>query len=63
MTSRERLLAVLDRQKPDRVPFSPLIGMYYVYSLPEMGISLNSLAIREEAPETSLREGSKLWEI
>jgi uroporphyrinogen-III decarboxylase len=29
MTSRERLLAVLRKQKPDRVPWSPLIDGYY----------------------------------
>jgi len=33
MTSRERLLAVIKREKPDRIPWSPLIDGYYVAGL------------------------------
>lgn len=33
MTSKERLLAVLRRGKPDRIPWSPLIDGYYVAGL------------------------------
>jgi uroporphyrinogen-III decarboxylase len=33
MNSRERLLAVLKKQKPDRIPWSPLIDGYYASGL------------------------------
>jgi len=41
MTSRERLMAVLTEEKPDRIPWSPLIDQYYLRSLPEQGYKFN----------------------
>lgn len=35
MTSRERLLAVLQGESPDRIPWSPLIEGYYIAGLPQ----------------------------
>lgn len=44
MTGRERIEAVLAGNIPDRIPFTPLIGRYYVMSLPGMGIPLETIA-------------------
>jgi hypothetical protein len=38
MTSKERLLAVLNDRRPDRIPWAPLIDGYYISSLAEQGI-------------------------
>lgn len=48
MTGRERIMKVLRGEEPDRIPFAPLIGVYYIRSLKELGFSLSELGdIRE----------------
>ncbi len=63
MTGRERILAVLAGEKPDHVPFVPLIGRYYVRSLPGMGIPLEEIAPWERAATPVLREGLNMHEV
>ncbi len=41
MTSRERLLAVLRHQEPDRIPWAPLIDGYFTNSLLEKNMKMN----------------------
>lgn len=43
MTSRERVLAVLNGQTPDRLPWAPLIDGYFTSSLPEQGLQMNEI--------------------
>src|SRR6056297_3634191 len=43
MTGRERIMKVLAGKEPDRIPFAPLIGVYYLASLEEMGVPLTAL--------------------
>jgi len=50
MTSRQRIMAVLQGRTPDRVPWVPLTGRFYVSSLPALG-----LPIEEFAPPDNLR--------
>ncbi len=63
MTSRERIMAVLEGRKPDRVPWVPLFGRYYVKSLPEMGLPIESFAPPGKATGPALRESLNLAEI
>lgn len=63
MTSRERLMAVFNGINPDRVPFSPLIGEYFLNSLPEMGIPLEKIAAASEAKTPALKRQKNLWRI
>lgn len=46
MTGKERIEAVLAGDLPDRVPWVPLIGRYYVKSLPAMGYGIEDFAPR-----------------
>ena len=48
MTGRERIMSVLRGQEPDRIPFSPLIGVYYIASLEKMGLPLTELGNIDE---------------
>lgn len=41
MSKRERILAALNNQEVDRVPWSPLIDNYFISSLPLQGKSMN----------------------
>ena len=45
MNSKERLLAVLKGKKPDRIPWSPLIDGYFLSSLKEKNIEMNSIEL------------------
>lgn len=63
MTSRQRIEAVLAGRKPDRVPWVPLIGRYYVSSLPALGYDLELLAPEEKKSGRALRRSLNLAEI
>jgi uroporphyrinogen-III decarboxylase len=63
MNSRQRIMAVLEGKKPDRVPWVPLVGRYYIKSLPEMGLPIESFAPMEKATGPALRESLNLAEI
>lgn len=63
MTSRQRIMAVLEGKKPDRVPWVPLVGRYYVKSLPALGLPIESFAPPERACSPALRESLNLAEI
>lgn len=63
MTSRERILAVLSGKLPDRVPWVPLIGRYYVSSLPKQGFEIESFAPRSKASTPILQQDLNLAEI
>lgn len=63
MTSRERLMAVFNGKEPDRVPFSPLIGEYFLNSLPEQGIPLDKIAPEADANTPALKRQKNLWRI
>lgn len=43
MTGRERIMNVLRGEEPDRIPFAPLIGVYYIASLEGLGLPLAEL--------------------
>ena len=45
MNSKERLLAVLKGKKPDRIPWAPLIDGYFLSSLKEKNIKMNSIEL------------------
>jgi uroporphyrinogen-III decarboxylase len=45
MNSKERLLAVLKGKKPDRIPWTPLIDGYFLSSLKEKNIEMNSIEL------------------
>ena len=45
MNSKERLLAVLKGEKPDRMPWAPLIDGYFLSSLKEKNIEMNSIEL------------------
>jgi len=45
MKSKERLLAVLRGKKPDRIPWTPLIDGYFLSSLKEKNIEMNSIEL------------------
>lgn len=45
MNSKERLLAVLKGKKPDRIPWAPLIDGYFLSSLKEKNIEMNSIEL------------------
>jgi len=47
MTSKERLLAVLKGQEPDRIPWAPLIDGYFISSLREKNIRVRTLNVVE----------------
>lgn len=53
MSGKERIQAVLEGRAPDRVPWVPLIGRYYVQSLPSLGYPIASLVSRKEASKLS----------
>ena len=59
MTGRERLTAVFKGETPDHVPFAPLIGRYYVQSLPGMGIPLETIAPYPPSKATGLPDALK----
>ena len=40
MTKRERIIAALNRERTDRLPFVPLVDGYFVSSLPEQGLNM-----------------------
>ncbi len=64
MTGRERLTAVLRGQAPDRVPFAPLIARYYIKSLPEMGIPLETLGdITPYRDQTYIMQDTNFYEL
>jgi len=63
MTGRERLAAVFAGKRPDHTPFAPLIGRYYVKSLPAMGIPLERIAPWERAVTPALRRGLNMHEV
>ncbi|ACL70045.1 uroporphyrinogen III decarboxylase [Halothermothrix orenii] len=63
MTSRERIMAVLRGKEPDRIPWSPLVGRYYVNSLEEQGIKLEDIAPREMAKTPALKRDVNLYEV
>lgn len=63
MTSRERLMAVLTGKTPDRIPFSPLLGEYFLNSLEEQGISLEDIAPSSKANTPVLRMRKNLWRM
>lgn len=55
MTGRERIMTILRGGEPDRIPFAPLIGVYYIASLEAMGLPLSELGdIREVAGQKYL---------
>lgn len=41
MTSKERLMAVLKGQKPDRTPWAPMIGPYYIDTLDKQNVYIS----------------------
>jgi hypothetical protein len=59
MTGRERIKAVFDGKRPDCVPFAPLIGRYYVMSLPALGIPLGTIAPYPPAEAAGVPESLK----
>jgi uroporphyrinogen-III decarboxylase len=63
MTSRERILAVINGEKPDRLPWAPLIGQYYVNSLKELGIDLEDIAPKSVAKTDAIKRWVNLYEI
>lgn len=63
MNSRERIMAVLNGKEPDRIPFAPLIGRYYVKSLEKMGIKLSDIASFKRAVTPALKRELNLHEI
>lgn len=63
MTSRERILTVLSGGLPDRVPWVPLIGRYFVSSLPKQGFEIESFAPRSRAVTQILQQDLNLAEI
>lgn len=63
MTSRERIMAVLKGEVPDRVPWVPLFSRYYIKSLPALGLPLEEFAPLEKATGPALRESLNLAEI
>lgn len=63
MSPRQRIMAVLEGRKPDRVPWVPLVGRYYVRSLPAMGLPIETFAPPEKATGPALRESLNLAEI
>lgn len=63
MTSRERLMSVFNGELPDRVPFSPLIGEYFLNSLPMQGIPLDKIVPSSEANTPALKRQKNLWRI
>ncbi len=63
MTSRERITAVLKGEIPDRVPWVPLIGRYYVKSLDAMGYEIESFAPKSKAMHPALQKDLNLAEI
>ena len=63
MTSRERILAVINGEKPDRLPWAPLVGQYYVNSLNEQGIKLEDIAPRTLAKTDAIKRWVNLYEI
>ncbi len=63
MNGRERLMAVLTGKEPDRIPFAPLIGPYYLDSLVNQGITLEDIAPSSKACTPALRENENLWRI
>ncbi len=63
MTSQERIQAVFSGNIPDRVPWVPLIGRYYVNSLPSMGYDLETFAPISKATGPALQKDLNLAEI
>ena len=63
MTSRERILAVINGGKPDRLPWAPLVGQYYVNSLKEQGIKLEDIAPKSLAKTEAIKRWVNLYEI
>ena len=63
MTSRERIIAVLKGETPDRVPWVPLIGRYYVKSLAAMGYDIQSFAPKSKEMSPALLKDMNLAEI
>ena len=45
MNSKERLISVFRRKKPDRVPWAPLIDGYFLSSLKEKNLEMNSIEL------------------
>lgn len=45
MNSKERLISVFRRKKPDRIPWAPLIDGYFLSSLKEKNIEMNSIEL------------------
>lgn len=45
MNSKERLLSVFRRKKPDRIPWTPLIDGYFLSSLKEKKIEMNAVEV------------------
>ncbi|MBS3970416.1 MAG: hypothetical protein KGZ94_09915 [Clostridia bacterium] len=63
MTSRERIMAVINGKKPDRIPWVPLIGRYYVSSLPSMGINLDDIVRTNKVKPPAVQKNLNLYEI
>lgn len=63
MTSRQRIMAVLQGHTPDRVPWVPLTGRFYVSSLPAVGLPIEEFAPPELATTPALQESLNLAEI
>lgn len=63
MTSKERIKAVFANKLPDRVPWVPLIGRYYVASLPAMGYPIDMFAPASKAVFPALKKDLNLAEI
>lgn len=63
LNGRERIMAVLEGRKTDHIPFAPLIGRYYVNSLPGMGIKLEDIASKDKVSYKALKENLNLFEI
>lgn len=63
MTSKERIETVLAGKVPDKVPWVPLIGRYYVSSLPALGYDLELLAPEEKKTGRALKHSLNLAEI
>ncbi|MFW6361212.1 MAG: hypothetical protein ACOC2R_05605, partial [Spirochaetota bacterium] len=60
MTSRQRIMAVLQGRTPDRVPWVPLTGRFYVSSLPAVGLPIEEFAPPEMATTPALQESLNL---